>query len=154
MKPSFASFKSALHERSLSALTIAALSVVAALGWGTALRSNAAQTAEVVHGHWTSFPRVEVPKYGGSEGVIVRSAKDTLVAGVFTHSGKYSYTFPFDEFAFVTSGSVKVSIEGGQSFTLSEGYFVFFPKGTKAHFDAGKDYANVAVFADSKPIKW
>lgn len=154
MKPSFDSLTRVFSSRRLSNIMIGFVATIAMFGWGMALWSRPTQIAEVIHGHWTSFPRREVPKYGGSEGVIVRTAKDTLVAGVFTHSGKYSYTFPFDEFAFVTSGSVKVSIEGGQSFELSEGYFVFFPKGTTAHFEAGKDYANVAIFADSKPIKW
>lgn len=110
--------------------------------------------SELVYGPWNSFPRAINAKYGGSEGVIAKSQNGKVVAGVFTHSGKYSYTFPFDEFAFVTSGDVTVRINGRSPFTLKQGDFVFFPKGTTAEFVAGENYANVAVFVGETEIEW
>lgn len=128
-----------------------------ALGtWGSSrLWSHVAPAVpNAVHGHWTSFARTPNPKYGGSEGVIASAKGNRLIAGVFTHGGRYSYTFPFDEFAYVTSGSVTVTVMGQPPFELSEGHFVYFPKGTQADFVAGPNYANIAVLAGDSPIKW
>lgn len=111
-------------------------------------------TPKVIHGHWASFPRTENPKYGGSEGVIASARGGRLIAGVFTHSGRYSYTFPFDEFVYVTAGSVAVTVKGQAPFEATTGHFIYFPKGTTAEFVAGPGYANVAVLADDSPIKW
>lgn len=123
--------------------------------WGiSSAQTQPKTTSAVVHGHWDSFPRTRNEKYGGSEGVIASSNGGRLVAGVFTHSGSYSYTFPFDEFAFVTSGSVQITVKGQPTFKLEQGHFVFFPKGTTAEFVAGENYANIAVLAGRQKIKW
>ncbi|CAN1552194.1 Domain of unknown function DUF861, cupin-3 [Sphingomonadaceae bacterium] len=111
-------------------------------------------TTKVIHGHWLSFPRTENLKYGGTEGIIASARGDRLIAGVFTHSGRYSYTFPFDEFAYVTAGSVAVTVKGQAPFEASAGHFIYFPKGTTAEFVAGPGYANIAILADNRPIKW
>lgn len=124
------------------------------LGSAQLLSRGMPPVAQVVHGHWASFPRTENPKYGGSEGVIASTRGSRLVAGVFTHRGRYSYTFPFDEFTYVTSGSVTVTVRGQAPFEATAGHFIYFPKGTTAAFAAGPDYANVAVLADDRPITW
>jgi len=124
------------------------------LGSAQLLSRRMPSVPRVIHGHWASFPRADNPKFGGSEGVIASVRGKRLVAGVFTHKGRYSYTFPFDEFAYVTSGSVSVTVKGQGTFDAATGHFIYFPKGTTAEFVAGPDYANVAVLADARPIRW
>lgn len=122
---------------------------------GAAARSSGAATRNhVTHGPWASFLSHSAPAYGGREGVIYRSPDGTRVAGAFTHSGRYSYTFPFDEFVYVTSGSVQVSVRDGNSFTLKAGDVAYFREGMTVDFVADKDYGNVAMFVDDQPIRW
>lgn len=139
-------------------LVIAATAIfglsLGALGSAQLLSRDMPTAPQVIHGHWASFPRTENPEYGGSEGVIASARGKRLVAGVFTHRGRYSYTFPFDEFAYVTSGNVTVTVKGQPPFEATAGHFIYFPKGTTAAFVAGPDYANIAVLADDRPITW
>ncbi len=143
----------------VAAMLVGALGVIvtgAGIGWvarGQATTVSRSDT-QVVWGHWSSFPRKSAPSYGGSEAEVYRSPDGKRVVGVFTHQGRYSYTFPFDEFAVVTAGSVAVTVKGGPSFTLHPGDLVYFPEGTSAAFVAGKDYANVAMFVGRKAVKW
>lgn len=109
----------------------------------------------VPHGAWSSFLKQAAPNYGGREGIIYRSPDGKRVAGAFTHSGRYSFTFPFDEFVFVTSGRVKVSVRSGSRFELKAGDVAYFRKGMTVDFIApGENYGNVAMFVDELPIHW
>jgi uncharacterized cupin superfamily protein len=116
--------------------------------------SGAVLKNHVTHGPWASFLSRSAPAYGGREGVIYRSPDGTRVAGAFTHSGRYSYTFPFDEFVYVTSGSVQVSVRDGNSFTLKAGDVAYFREGITVDFVADEDYGNVAMFVDEQPVHW
>jgi len=44
------------------------------------------------------------PEFGGGEHVFYRSADKTRVVVAFRESGKHTFTYPFDEFAFVLKG--------------------------------------------------
>lgn len=109
---------------------------------------------EVPHGPWASFLTQGAPAYGGREGIIYRSPDGTRVAGSFTHSGRYSFTYPFDEFVVVTSGSVEVSVRSGNRFQLKAGDVAYFRKGMTVDFVAGENYGSVAMFVDKRPIRW
>jgi len=53
--------------------------------------------------------------------VLYRSEDRKRIAGTFKESGTHKMVMPFDEFVCVIGGSVKVSVEGGNSFAASAG---------------------------------
>lgn len=55
-----------------------------------------------------------------------------------------------DEFLFVTEGSIKMEVHGGESFVLGKGDVMVMKKGQTITFECSDDFANVAVFMDSQ----
>lgn len=109
---------------------------------------------EVPHGSVKTLKWKVTPGYGGSEAVMYRSPDGTRVAGAFTHSGNYSFTYPFDEFVVILSGSVETSVVDGPKLSLNKGDFVYFKKGMTVNFRAGKDYSNAAMMVSTDRITW
>jgi uncharacterized cupin superfamily protein len=85
--------------------------------------------------HW-----VPLPAFGGQEAIIHRSADGKRVAAAFRESGKSSFTYPFDEFLVVTSGSLTVHVHGGETFTLRQGDVAYFHQGTAVDFEFSNFY--------------
>lgn len=109
---------------------------------------------ELPHGSVKSLKWKATPGYGGSEAVMYRSPDGTRVAGAFTHSGSYSFTYPFDEFVVILSGSVDASIVNGPKLSLKKGDLAYFKKGMTVHFKAGKNYSNAAMMVSENEITW
>lgn len=134
---------------------VAGLSAVA--GWALATATGRADpsSGQLVIGSMQTVPWRDVPEYGGKEAILYRSPDGKRVAGAFTHSGKYSFKFPFDEFAVVMSGSVKVTVRGsGVTHELHQGDAIYFREGMEVDFEAGENYANFAMFVGDRPINW
>ena len=106
----------------------------------------------VPYGNCESFPTEPFPEYEGSKAIIYRSADGKIVAGNFKESGKSILTYPCDEFFFVTNGWVRLSVHGGEIFTLRKGDVCYFCKGTTIDIECGDDYSNVAVFVDNEKV--
>jgi uncharacterized cupin superfamily protein len=113
---------------------------------------GSASPADVPHGTWNSFPWEPFPEYSGSKSVLYRSADGKIVAGAAKETGTATLKYPCDEFFYVTEGWIKLAIQGGETFTLTKGQFVYLKKGTTVDFEFGPDFANVAVFIDDSPV--
>jgi uncharacterized cupin superfamily protein len=136
-------------------VSVAALSALA--GWALATATGRADppSGQLVFGSLQTVQWRDVPEYGGKEAILYRSPDGKRVAGAFTHSGSYSFKFPFDEFAVVMSGSVKVTVRGsGVTHELRQGDAVYFREGMEVDFEAGENYANFAMFVADQPINW
>ena len=77
---------------------------------------------------------VKTPEFGGGECVHYRSPDNTIAVVGFRESGKHSFKYPFNEFAYVLSGSAKVSVRGGDSFTIGAGDVLYVEEGTHMLF--------------------
>jgi uncharacterized cupin superfamily protein len=139
------------------------LAVVAVLsgtaGWavGAATATSTAETPRdtLVHGSMQTVKWRDVPQFGGKEAILYRSPDGRRAAGAFTHTGKYSFKFPFDEFAIVMSGSVKVTVrDSGVTHVLRQGDAVYFRAGMEVDFEAGEGYSNFAMFVGDEPLAW
>lgn len=97
---------------------------------------------------------VPLPEFGGHEAIIYRSPDGKRVAAAFRESGHSSFTYPFDEFVVVTSGSLTVHVQGGETFTLSKGDVGYFRQGTKVEFDFSADFSDVTCLIGDEPVRW
>ena len=102
----------------------------------------------VPHGHWDSFPSEPFPLYSGSKSIIYRSADGRVVVGMLREKGKDTLVWPVDEFLYVTEGTIKIEVHGGETFTLAKGDVMVMRKGQTITFECSDDFANVAVFLD------
>ncbi|OJJ42394.1 hypothetical protein ASPZODRAFT_2119970 [Penicilliopsis zonata CBS 506.65] len=114
--------------------------------------TGSSSPSAVPYGPYKSFPWEPLPEYGGSKSVIYRSEDGKVVAAAATETGTATLTYPCDEFFYVTSGWIKLAVHGGDTFTLSQGEFVYLKKGTTVDFTFGPDFANVAVFIDTEKV--
>ncbi len=103
------------------------------------------EPSRVVYGQWDAFPWQPLPEYNGSKSIYYRSKDRKVVAAAAKEDGKATLTYPCDEFFFVTKGWVKLSVHGGETFTLSEGDVAYFYKGTTVDIECGGDYTNLAI---------
>ncbi len=109
---------------------------------------------DVPHGRLGDFNWVALPEFGGKEAIIYRSADGTRVAAAFRESGSPSFTYPFDEFVVVTSGSVKVTVHGGSSFELEKGDVAYFKEGMTVDFKFSDDFSDVTCLVSNHEVKW
>lgn len=109
-------------------------------------------TQHVPYGHWNSFKWEDFPQFGGSKSTIFRSADGKVLAAAAKETGEATLTYPYDEFFFVTEGWIKLSIHGGETFTLHQSEVVYLPKGTTVDFVFSDDFANVAFFFNDERI--
>lgn len=99
--------------------------------------------------HWA-----ELPEFGGMEAIIHRSQDGRRVAAAFRETGKASFTYPFDEFLYVTSGSAAVKVHGAGVFTLRQGDVAYFREGTAVEFDFSKDFSDVTMLVADHEVRW
>ncbi|EWZ29861.1 hypothetical protein IWW34DRAFT_788414 [Fusarium oxysporum f. sp. albedinis] len=104
----------------------------------------------VPHGRWDSFPEEPFPLYAGTKSIIYRSEDGKVVVGMLREKGGDTLVWPVDEFLFVTEGSIKMEVHGGESFVLGKGDVMVMKKGQTITFECSDDFANVAVFMDSQ----
>lgn len=81
-----------------------------------------------------------------------RPPDDKRVAGAFRESATATLTYPCDEFSYVTAGSIKAHVHGGETFTLKTGDCVYFTKGRTVGFECSEDYADVSVLFGAEPV--
>lgn len=129
----------------------ALVAVGAALGVAYA---NSQGAARIPHGPLSSFQWVDLPEFGGREAIIYRSPDGRRVAAAFEESGKASFTYPFDEFLVVTSGSAKIVVHGGETLNLKKGDVAYIREGTSADFEFSEDFADVTCLMADHEVKW
>lgn len=94
------------------------------------------------------------PEFGGGEHVFYRSTDKTRAVVAFKESGKHTFEYPFDEFAFVLKGSAKVDIHGGEKFTISAGDILYVEEGTVIDFEMSEDFEDITMLVSDKPVTW
>ncbi|KAF5236584.1 hypothetical protein FANTH_11195 [Fusarium anthophilum] len=104
----------------------------------------------VPYGRWDSFPEEPFPLYAGTKSIIYRSEDGKVVVGMLREKGGDTLVWPVDEFLFVTEGSIKMDVHGGESFVLNKGDVMVMKKGQTIKFECSDDFANVAVFMDAQ----
>lgn len=107
-----------------------------------------------VHAKLKDLPWVDLPEFGGREAIIYRSPDGRRVAAAFHESGKATFTYPFDEFLVVTSGSVKVRVHGGETFTMTAGEVGYFHEGTTVDFDFSADFSDITYLVSDHEVRW
>jgi uncharacterized cupin superfamily protein len=135
----------------VSGLVVAfAFGAAVTLAWS----GHAATPVVVPHGKPSDFPWVALPEFGGREAIIYRSADGRRVAAAFQESGRHKFTYPFDEFLMVTSGSVEIAVEGGSTFTLQTGDVAYFREGTRVEFAFSDDFSDVTCLTSDREVRW
>lgn len=130
--------------------------MLAALGVGyfcVAARGDGVST-DVPRGRVEDFNWVSLPQFGGSEAIIYRSPDGKRVAAAFKESGKVTFTYSFDEFFYVTSGHIKITVHGGPTFEVKQGEVAYMREGQTVDFDFSKDFSDVAYLVSDHETKW
>ncbi|CAI7577528.1 unnamed protein product [Penicillium discolor] len=139
------------------------------------------EPSKVPLGKWDSFSWEKFPEWEGTKAIMFRSPDSKRVAGAFRESATATMTYccsgvlrgveveeeevvncqtntcmlntyPCDEFSYVTAGSIKAHVHGGETFTLKTGDCVYFTKGQTVDFGYSEDYENVSVFFGIEPV--
>jgi Ethanolamine utilization protein len=118
----------------------------------TANPTGSNEPNKVPFGKWDSFSWEKFPEWEGTKAIMFRSQDGKRVAGAFRESATATMTYPCDEFSYVTAGSIKAHVHGGETFTLKTGDCVYFTKGQTVEFECSEDYANVSVFFGTEPV--
>jgi hypothetical protein len=120
---------------------------------GTAYGESRAQ-AQIPHGPLSSFQWVDLPEFGGREAIIYRSPDGRRVAAAFEESGKATFTYPFDEFLVVTSGTAKIKVHGGKTIELKKGDVAYLREGTSVDFEFSRDFSDITCLMADHEVKW
>jgi hypothetical protein len=110
--------------------------------------------AHIPHGPLSSFKWVDLPEFGGREAIIYRSPDGKRVAAAFEESGKATFTYPFDEFLVVTSGTAKIRVHGGETIELKKGDVAYLREGTSVDFEFSKDFSDITCLMADHEVKW
>ena len=94
------------------------------------------------------------PEFGGGEHIFYRSADETRAVVAFKEAGKHTFTYPFDEFAFVLKGSARVAVHGGEIFSISAGDILYVEEGTTIDFEMSEDFEDITMLVSDKPVAW
>ena len=120
---------------------------------GTAYGESKTQ-ARIPHGPLSSFKWVDLPEFGGREAIIYRSPDGKRVAAAFEESGKATFTYPFDEFLVVTSGTAKIRVHGGETIELKKGDVAYLREGTSVDFEFSEDFSDITCLMADHEVKW
>jgi uncharacterized cupin superfamily protein len=107
-----------------------------------------------VHAKLADLAWVDLPEFGGREAIIYRSPDGKRVAAAFHESGRATFTYPFDEFLVVTSGTATVHVHGGETFTMAAGEVGYFREGTTVDFDFSPDFADITCLMSEHEVRW
>jgi uncharacterized cupin superfamily protein len=122
-----------------------------------AAHADGVSTTDVPHGRLEDFNWVPIPQtVGSSEAIIYRSPDGKRVAASFKESGKGTFTYPFDEFFYVISGRIKVTVHGGPTFEVKQGEVGYIRKGQTIDFEFSKGgFHSVAYLVSDEDLsKW
>jgi len=120
---------------------------------GTAYGQGKVQ-AHIPYGPLSSFKWVDLPEFGGREAIIYRSPDGKRVAAAFEESGKATFTYPFDEFLVVTSGTATINVHGGETIELRKGDVAYLREGTSVDFEFSDDFSDIACLMADHEVKW
>lgn len=140
---------SAVLKKLTGAATLLAIGAAAGASYG----KNQAPV-DVPHGPLSSFKWVDLREFGGKEAIIYRSPDAKRVAAAFQESGKATFTYPFDEFLVVTSGTAKIVVHGGQTIELGKGDVAYLREGTTVDFDFSEDFSDITCLMADHEVKW
>ncbi len=129
----------------------ASLAAALALVGGAALAGDAVR---VPHGAFEDYAWTRLPQFGGSEAIIYRSPDGRRVAAAFKESGRFTFTYPFDEFLVVNSGRGEFSVEGGPAFVLTKGQTAYFREGMVVHMHLSRDFSDLTMLTADHPVRW
>ena len=106
--------------------------------------------------HWPvdNLKWVALPEFGGEEAIIYRSPDGKRVFAAFKESGHEFFKYPFDEFGYVTSGTAKIKVKDGPSFSLVKGDTFVFREGMEVDLDFGPDFTDLTVLTADHEVKW
>lgn len=88
----------------------------------------------------------------GEYATLYQSEDGRRLAGSFRESGVIHEVMPFDEFIYVVSGSTKISVKDGDSFTLEAGDCCYLRTGQDVTFEHSDDFQDVVVLISEEPI--
>ena len=140
-------------------LGTATLTALAAGYFCVAARGDGVST-DVPHGRLENFNWVSLPQtVGSSETIIYRSPDGKRVAASFKESGKGTFTYPFDEFFYVISGRIKITVRGGPTFEVKQGEVGYIREGQTIDYEfskvSGRGFQSVAyLVSDGDLSKW
>lgn len=130
-------------------LALVGVGAIAGVAYGESKAS-----VHVPHGKPSNFNWVALPEFGGREAIIYRSPDGTRVAAAFEERGEATFTYPFDEFVVVTSGSVKINVHGGEGFELTTGEVAYIREGTTVDFKFSDDFSDLTCLVSNHEVKW
>jgi len=130
------------------------IAAVSSLTTWAATRDRGPADLYVPRGSPADFKWEPLPEFGGSEAIIYRSPDGRRVAAAFRESGRASFTYPFDEFLVVTSGSVTMSVRGGETFTLRTGDVAYLRQGLTVDMEFSADFSDVTCLMGEEPVRW
>lgn len=108
-------------------------------------------TIEVMNVYTASH--APMPQYGGSQAVLYHSPDGRRMAGSFKESGTHTITMGYDEFLFVISGTVVITVDEGKPSHLGSGDAFYLREGSTVRFEMSDDFHDVAVLiSDSKIV--
>jgi uncharacterized cupin superfamily protein len=129
----------------------ALLAIGAAAG---AAYTQARAPEPVPHGPPSSFNWVPLPEFGGREAIIYRSPDGRRVAAAFEESGNSTFTYGFDEFMVVTSGTLDIRVHGGETIHLKKGDVAYMREGTTVDFSFGENFSDITCLMADHEVKW
>lgn len=109
--------------------------------------------AHVPHFNVHSTDYTPLPEYGGQEAILYKSPDGRRLAGTFQESGTHTMTMPFDEFIYVVAGTMKASVDGGESFELAAGGCCYFLEGQEVTMEYSDDFHDVSVLISDNRIE-
>jgi uncharacterized cupin superfamily protein len=134
---------------------LSALGTAAATGeLANPFRGGSEAAPRVVHSSLADLDWEPLPEFGGQQAILYQSPDGKRVAVAFRESGAHSFTYPFDEFLYVTSGRAQVRVRGRDSFELRAGDMAYFEKGAVVDFHFSEDFEDVTMLVDERPVSW
>jgi uncharacterized cupin superfamily protein len=110
--------------------------------------------APVYHSSVKNLNWVALPEFGGAQAIIYRSRDGKRIVAAFRESLSQTFTFTFDEFVHVTSGSCKMTIHGGPTLSLVKGDVAYVHEGTTADLEFSSDFEDIGVLTSEHVIDW
>ena len=102
--------------------------------------------------HTTQF--TPMPEFGGSQAVLYRSPDGTRLAGTFHESGSHTLTMEYDEFLYILSGNLVVTVHGGDRHEMTVGDACYLRQGMTVDFEMSEDFQDVAVLVSDNAIPY
>jgi uncharacterized cupin superfamily protein len=131
-----------------------AIALLAIGAWLGAAHGDGKAQYAIPHGPLSSFNWVDLPEFGGREAIIYRSPDGKRVAAAFEESGRATFTYPFDEFLVVTSGTARIQVHGGETIELKKGDVAYLREGTSVDFEFSEDFSDITCLMADHEVKW